>query len=306
MTEHPLRPAVYDHPAAWPRRLVQRLQALGARGLLGLLRLLPLDLASALGGALGRGVGPRLGISRRARRNLVRAFPDLRPREVERIVTGMWDNLGRTLFEFPHMDRLTLDGSEGRVQVVGLEHARALRDGGRAALFVGGHLGNWEIYGRVATLVGMPVHLVYRAPNNPYMDPLFRRRGAEEGEMIPKGATGARRVMALLKRGQYVGMLVDQKMNDGIAVPFFGRPAMTAPAVAQFALRDRLPVVPVRIERVKGAHFRVTVEAPFDLPDGGDRAADTLALMTAINARLESWIRERPDQWLWLHNRWPE
>jgi KDO2-lipid IV(A) lauroyltransferase len=101
-------------------------------------------------------------------------------------------------------------------------------------------------------------------------------------------------------------MLVDQKMNDGIAVPFLGRPAMTAPAVARFALKYRCPVIPARVQRVKGAHFRMTFYPPLDLPNSGDVKADTLAMMTAVNDLIGSWIREAPGQWLWLHRRWPE
>jgi KDO2-lipid IV(A) lauroyltransferase len=101
-------------------------------------------------------------------------------------------------------------------------------------------------------------------------------------------------------------MLIDQKMNDGIAVPFFGRPAMTATALALLALRHDCVVVPARILRLKGAHFRVILEPPVELPRSGNAAADRLALMTRVNAIVEAWLREKPEQWLWLHRRWPD
>ena len=98
-------------------------------------------------------------------------------------------------------------------------------------------------------------------------------------------------------------MLVDQKMNDGIPVPFFGREAMTAPAIAQFAIRLGAVLVPVRTERLNGARFRITVYPPLEIPATGDRAADEHALMIRINAIVEDWVRDRPEQWLWLHRR---
>jgi KDO2-lipid IV(A) lauroyltransferase len=101
-------------------------------------------------------------------------------------------------------------------------------------------------------------------------------------------------------------VLVDQKMNDGIPVPFFGRPAMTAPAVAQLALRFDCAIIPARVERLKGARFRLTAFPPIEIAKTGNRQADTLAIMTRINAVVEGWIRERPDLWFWLHRRWPE
>jgi KDO2-lipid IV(A) lauroyltransferase len=100
-------------------------------------------------------------------------------------------------------------------------------------------------------------------------------------------------------------MLVDQKMNDGIEARLFGLPAMTAPAAAAFALRFRCPVIPGHSERIGPARFRLVCDPPLNLPDTGDRTADLAALTQAINDRLEAWIRARPEQWLWLHRRWP-
>jgi Kdo2-lipid IVA lauroyltransferase/acyltransferase len=102
-----------------------------------------------------------------------------------------------------------------------------------------------------------------------------------------------------------VALLIDQKLNDGIAIPFFGIEAMTVDAPALFGLRLGLPLYPVRTERLGGARFRVTIYPPVDLPQSGDRDADVRAVMTHLNAILESWIRERPEQWLWIHRRWP-
>jgi KDO2-lipid IV(A) lauroyltransferase len=101
-------------------------------------------------------------------------------------------------------------------------------------------------------------------------------------------------------------MLVDQKMNDGIAVPFFGRDAMTAPALAVLALRYDCAVVPIRMQRLKGARFRMISEPPLALPKTGDNNADRRALMIEVNAIVERWVREHPEQWLWLHRRWPD
>ena len=288
------------------RWLIYPLQALGMYLLFGLVRLLPLDAASALGGWLGRTMGPRLAVSRHARRNLGRAFPGKSTGEIEVIVRGMWENLGRTLFEYPHLDRLRFYEDASPVEVVGTEHIDALKDDGRPGIFFSGHLANWEIPALTVAHRGLAIHLVYRAPNNPLVEKLFDHRRPGEGELLPKGSQGARRAMQLLKARGHLGMLVDQKMNDSIPVPFFGRDAMTAPALAQFAMRFDCPVVPVRIERLKGARFRVTHHAPMAMPESGDRQADVARLMADVNARLESWIRERPEQWLWLHRRWPD
>jgi KDO2-lipid IV(A) lauroyltransferase len=282
----------------------QRLEAVVVRAVFFLFGLLPVDAASAVGGAVGRAVGPRLKVSDVARRNLARAFPGMDAATVEAVVGRVWDNLGRVAAEFPHLDYLVAN----RITLAGAENIHALRDDGRPGLFFSAHYGNWELGIATAGQEGLPLTLVYRAANNPWVEDIYRkgRTVLSQGGQIQKGSEGAREIMAVLKAGGHVGMLVDQKMNDGIAVPFFGRDAMTAPAVARFALKFGCPVVPARVERLGGARFRITVLPPLPLPDSGDAHADTLALMTAINAVIEDWIRADPGQWLWLHKRWPE
>jgi KDO2-lipid IV(A) lauroyltransferase len=134
---------------------------------------------------------------------------------------------------------------------------------------------------------------------------IARFRG-DGDELIPKGTVAARRAIATLRRGTHLTLLADQKMNDGIPVPFFGRPAMTAPALAVLALRFDCDVLPARVERLDGARLRLTVFPPLPLPRNGELHADAAALMDLVNAALEAWVRDRPEQWLWVHRRWPD
>ena len=283
-------------PASWAHRF----EAWGAALVLAIFGWLPLDAASALGGALARWIGPRLGISHRARHNLRAALPELSPAQIERIVRGMWDNLGRVAAEYPHLRRIRVFEADGRVETRGIEHLDQALAAGRRVVMFGGHLANWEIAALAAGQYGIDIAQIYRAANNPLVDRMVARLRGGTGELIPKGAVASRRAVAALRRGGHVSLLADQKLNDGIAVPFFGRPAMTAPALALLALRFDCVVLPARVERLKGAHFRL------DLPRSGDRDADVAALMRTVNATLESWIRERPKQWFWVHSRWPD
>jgi KDO2-lipid IV(A) lauroyltransferase len=116
----------------------------------------------------------------------------------------------------------------------------------------------------------------------------------------------SRRAVAALRRGGHLALLADQKLNDGLPVPFFGRAAMTAPALALLALRFDCAVMPARVERLHGARFRLTLYPPLELPRRGKREADVAALMEAVNRTLEGWIREHPEQWFWVHSRWPD
>lgn len=279
-----------------------------AHAIFALFKALPLDTASALGGGLLRTLGPRLSVSKRARRNLTRAFPEKTPAEIETIVRAMWDNLGRTTAEFAHLPEFDPYGDDGRVVVEGAEHIDLLRDDGKPGLFFACHLANWEVQIFALTRRGIPAAVTYRASNNPKVEALYHRArsGPFSGTWIAKGAKGARKIIDTLRQGGHVAMLVDQKMNDGIPVQFFGRDAMTAPALAQLALKYGCPVVPCRIRRTTGARFHISFLPPMDLPDSGDRVADVASLMQAVNALIEDWVRDEPAQWLWLHRRWPD
>jgi KDO2-lipid IV(A) lauroyltransferase len=250
-----------------------------------------------------------LPVSRVAAENLRRAFPDLDAAERRLVVQGVWDNLGRTAAELPHLPSLrrTTDGPGW--ECGDDRELRALQARGGPALLFSGHLANWEIGLPVAASLGLSVAWFYRPASNPVsnqvMQALRREAMGADVPMFPKSAKGGRAALAHLRQGGLLGMLIDQKLNEGIAVPFFGRAAMTTIAPAQFALRLRCPVIPIRPVRLGPARFRVVCEPPLPLPDTGDHAADIHALTLAMTATLERWIREQPECWLWLHRRWP-
>lgn len=288
-------------------RIAHGIEGAGALLVFWLFRLLPVEWASAAGGFLARSLGPRVAISRRARKNLKAALPALDDAAIERTIRGMWDNLGRVVGEYAHLGAYRVYEPGGRIEIVGAENIRAQGADGKRAIFFSGHFGNWEVATLAVTQAGLEVAEIYRAANNPLVDRIINdARSVVGSELVPKGAVAARRALAAMQEHRHIAMLVDQKMNDGIAVPFFGRDAMTAPALARLARRYGCTVVPVRIERLGGAHFRLVCEPPLAVPVTADAAADVLALMTAVNATIERWVRARPEQWLWVHRRWPD
>ena len=289
---------------------LHRVEGALARGALRLLRALGPVRASNLCGAVARAVGPLLPVSRVAHANLRAAMPELDAAARRRVVRGVWENLGRTVGELPHLAGLGPAAAGPGWELAGAEALRPLlaRDG--PAILFSGHIGNWEALPVAAAAAGAPFHSMYRTIENREIDALLldlRRRAMRyDVQMFPKGAAGAIQAMRHLRAGGRLGMLMDQKMNDGIPARFFGLPAMTAPALAVLALRLRCPVIPGWVERTGPARFRVTCEPPMTLPDSGDRDADIAALTQAMNDRLEAWIRAKPEGWLWLHRRWPK
>lgn len=300
-------------------RLLDAIEAVVLHGLFVLARIVPVDAASAAGGWVARTIGPHLPVSRTGRRNLARAFPEKSAAEIETILRGVWDNLGRTVAEYPHLQRLWDYDHErpnpaGHVQVVGVDQFVALRDDGKPALIFSAHLGNWELLPLAAARHDLPLAVLFRPPNNPRSAALVRRiraeahgrPGGQDGGLLPSGVEGALAAVQLLEQGVHLGMLVDQRFRRGVLVPFFGRPAQTATVLAKLARRFDCPVHGARVERLGGARFRLSLTPPLDIPRTADSDADIAETMRRVTATIEGWIRERPEQWLWLHRRWKD
>lgn len=260
--------------------------------LLSLFKILPPSMASNIGGAIGRTIGPHLAVNRRAIKHLKQTLPH---EDHHRIIVGMWDNLGRVFAEYPHLEKIAAT----RTEFVGREHFDPSRT---PSILIAGHLANWEIAATTFFVHGTTMDLIYRAPNNPWVDKMLKVMRSLNGKIAthPKSTRGMRQVVDGLKNKHNLGVLIDQKYNQGLKATFFGRPAMTSPAFVQLAQKYACPVYPVRVERLNGCNFRITVHSPMDINQS------TEALIAQAHTLLESWITERPEQWIWLHRRWKE
>jgi len=290
--------------------LLHRVEAAAARAALRLLRGLGPVTSSNLFGVVFRAVGPLLPVSRVAHANLRAAMPELDDAARRRVVRGVWENLGRTVGELPHVVDFRETKAGPGWELIGGETLRMLTEKGGPMIFFSGHIGNWEVLPIAAAAHGLALSPFYRPIENRQLDAMLldlrRQAVGADIKMFAKGAAGARQSLVHLSRGGRLGMLMDQKMNDGIEARFFGRPAMTAPALAALALRTGCPVIPAYVERIAPARFRLTCEPPLSLPDTGDRAADVGTLTQMVNDAMERWIRAKPESWLWLHRRWPQ
>lgn len=273
--------------------------------LLGFFKLMPAHKASDIGGWLGRNIGTRLAASRKARRNIARALPDLDEASRDKAITGMWDNLGRIIAEYPHLEHLALDYTE----ISGHENLEAALENESGAIFFGAHYGNWEINAAaVLAHYDRAIDLSYRAPNNPWTDKLLMNARTLGGKLPAhaKSRQGGKNMMDAIKGGGTLGILIDQKYNQGISVPFFGIEAMTNPFFVQLAQKYKCPLMPIRNQRLDGASFRLNVYEPLPVfnDDGTPRAVEVV--IKDAHTMLEGWIKEEPEHWLWLHRRWKD
>jgi len=292
-------------------KLGHRLEAAIVWALIKALQPFNPETASRIGGAVAGAIGPLIPTSKIADKNLRLAMPELSAAERKRIVKECWQNLGQTAAELVRISEIKETESGPGYKFIGWEeHVVPALKSGRPSIFITGHIGNWEITPPAAFARGINVGFMYRAASNPLVNNMILRlREGKSGHkltMFPKGGAGARAAYGHLLKGGTLGLLVDQKLDTGIAAPLFGHEAMTMDAMASFALKFRCPVFPVHVVRVAPARLHIICEPPMPLPDSGDKAANALALTTAMNQTLERWIREKPGAWLWLHRRWPK
>ncbi len=290
------------------QRLQYLIEAAGFFLLVGISRLLGLNGASAFGGFVARTFGPMTSQHKRAKLRLKRAMPDTSDGDAERILKAMWDNLGRTIAELPHLGKFRPFKPGGGVDLDEHGVIEKIRAGGSGAILISAHLGNWELMPNIMKEIGIPGGEVYRPANNPYVDRYIvdLRRKYVCANQIPKGPKGVRALIDVVRSKHLVAMLVDQRMSDGVEVPFFGIPSMTPAAPAQLSLRHHVPIVPASIERIKGPRFVMRLHEPIELIDTGDRERDIKETMVRVNQVLEKIIRAKPQEWLWLHRRWTD
>ena len=283
-----------------------------AVGVLRLLRHTNPDRMADFAGWSMRKIGPLLREHQIARGNLRRAFPEKSPSEIEIILSGSWDNLGRMAAEFAHLDKLwDYDPAHperpARFEISNqaIERFAELANDGQPALVFAAHLANWEMPGICAATYGLDSAVLYRRPNIPRIDRwIAETRGASMGELISTGLHAPVKLADALRRGAHVGMLVDQYYVRGVPVTFFGRRTMANPLIARLARHFDCPIYGVRIIRLPGNRFSGEITKAIAPARDAEGKVDVAATMQTITSVVEGWVREHPEQWLWQHRRW--
>ena len=286
---------------------VGKLAALGLRGLRRFDRKRTADFA----GRFLQRIGPWLPEHKVGRANLQAAYPEKSAAEIEQILCGVWDNLGRFGAEFAHLDRLTiLDPRDPKPSDIEFDHETRLRfetirDAGRPVLMFAAHLGNWELPALVAHHYGLKVSVLYRRPNLPSVaDAVVEMRAGCMGTLVASGTEAPFVLAKALEDCGVAGMLVDQHDRRGVDVEFFGRPARTSAVIARLARQVDCPIQGVRVIRLPDNRFRIELTEAIATVRTASGEIDIEGTMQAITRVIEGWVRGHPEQWLWLHQRW--
>ncbi len=281
------------------------IEALGFAILICIFRIMPLDMASAFGGKLGQAIGPRLKWHKIALYNLTGALPNLNDSQKQQILQDMWNNLGRVAAEYAWLGSRKMS-ARIRLSPESKDILQQIKNNSAAVIFASGHFANWEIVPWVAGLNNLPITVIYRRLNNPIIDKfLLSIRKNYCPYLAPKGKYGAAALLRALKARQAVGLLVDQKMNEGIELQFMGKKAMTATALAELAIKFNAEIIMAKIQRCDGVDFYVQLyKLPYAITATANKEQQISAIMQMVNTELEQWIKENPAQWLWVHQRW--
>ncbi|HUY80983.1 MAG TPA: lysophospholipid acyltransferase family protein [Acidobacteriaceae bacterium] len=276
--------------------------------LVKLLGVLPRGAARAVGAGIGTAAYVLMGgLQKTGLRNLESAFPETTAAEREQILRRMYRNLGWLLGEFCQMHKYTRENTLGFLRYEGLEHYLTARERGTGVLIVTGHLGAWELSSFYHSLMGYPMGMVIRRLDNAKVDRLVNEIRCLHGNRVLHKDDFARGLLAAMRRGETVGILMDTNMTppQGVFVPFFGRPACTASGLARVARKTGAAVLPgfmVWEEAEQRYVLRFGEEIP--VASTGDDEADAVENTARFTAVIEDWVRRYPEQWLWVHRRW--
>ncbi|XVN40362.1 MAG: lipid A biosynthesis lauroyl acyltransferase [Rickettsia endosymbiont of Argas persicus] len=260
-----------------------------------------IDKAADICGFIARKIGTLFAVNKIAKRNIIAVFGN--EFNVEKTINQTWDNFGRFIGEFACVNKMNELELERRIEVIGIEHIEKLQV--QPFLLFTGHFANWDIALKLIHKVYPKFAVIYRKANNPYVNKLINeRRNSSKLRLIPKGAEGSRDLIKAIKNREAIVMLVDQKMNDGIEVPFLGHPAMTANAIAKIALHYKYPIIPCQVIRTKGSYFKAIVHPRLTWEQTNNSKLDSYNIMLNINEILGQWVKQNPSQWFWFHNRW--
>ena len=281
------------------------LEYIPLRILIFVLGLFPRDISLKIGKALGTlaclCMRPRY---RLARKNILESLPGVSEEKLRRIIIGCWQNLGASAAELSTLPSLSREQYLSCFETDGLEHLKKSHALGKGLILLAAHYGPWEFSGHLFPLNGIRTAAVARRIKNPYVDRLVNRFRSFYGNEVILAKNAVRNTMRALKEGKMVCILMDHRVTEGdLQIPFLGRPAHTTSLPAILALKLKIPIHPVRFWR-EGTTVKVQAMPAVNfrgIPDNKEGIKEATQKMNSI---LEDWIREKPENWLWIHNRW--
>ena len=265
-------------------------------------RILGIKISSYIGGRLGSMFGPFFRSKQLIRSNIINALPNLTKQELEIIIKKMWNNYGRILSEYIFIKKFRNSNLNDNLLVEGNEILQTIKKSHEPVIFISGHFDNFELMAMQIEKSGVKLSAIYRPLNNIFLNTIMENIRSKYicKNQIKKGAASIRELLTMFKNGTSIALMIDQRVSEGISSNFFGQKALTTTIPAQFVKRFNCKIVPIYIERISGVNFKMRINEPinFSKDESIEKITDEL------NLYLEKMILQKPDQWIWTHNRW--
>mgnify|MGYP001165077421 CR=1 FL=1 len=270
-------------------------------------KIIGLKNASNLGGILGKYIGPYFRSKSIVKKNIKIAFGNIDKEKESEIIHNAWSNIGRTFAEYVFLKNFRLNKTDhNHIKIKGLDYLNQIKKNNETVIFYSGHFANFELMAMELDKLGIKCAAIYRPLNNIFLNPLmeYLRMKYICPNQIPKGRLGMREIIAKVKNGYSIALMVDQRVGEGPRSLFFNEPAHTTTVPAQISLKYNCKLVPISIKRKEGANFEMDIHEPYEIQRTGNDEEDTTNITLKINQTMEKMIIDNPLQWIWPHNRW--
>ena len=272
-----------------------------------LFKILGLKNASNLGSVLGSSIGPLFRSKKIIKKNIKTGLGNITKEEEEKIIKGMWKNIGRTFAEYIFLKNFKFNTTGfDHIKINGIHYLDKIKKSNRPVIFYSGHFANFELMAMELDKSGIKTAAIYRPLNNFFLNPImeYLRMKYICPTQIPKGRIGTRQIINRIKDGYSIALMMDQRVSEGQKIPFFDKPAFTSTIPAQLSLKYDCELVPIFIERKNDISFEMTIYEPYKINKTGKDEEDTKNITLKINKNIEKMIIKNPTQWIWSHNRW--
>ena len=270
-------------------------------------RIIGLSNASYLGSIMGKVIGPLFRSKNIIKQNIKNGLGEVDKKRETEIINGMWSNIGRTFAEYVFLKDFKFNKTNfDHIKINGTNYLNEIKNNNEPAIFYSGHFANFELMAMELDKFGIKCAAIYRPLNNFFLNPLMEyiRMKYICPNQIPKGRMGMREIIAKVKDGYSIALMVDQRVSEGPRTLFFNKLAHTTTVPAQLALKYNCKLVPISIERKEGTNFEIDIHHPYKIEKTGNDEEDTKNITLKINQIIEKMIIKNPKQWIWSHNRW--
>ena len=261
-----------------------------------------LKISSNLSSFLFKIFGPFFRPKKRIKKNILKAFPEIKPNELKTIINNMWGNYGRILSEYVFLKDFRKSKFQNNIKIFGQDVLEEIKKNNKPVVFISGHFNNFELMAMHIEKSGINLAAVYRPLNNKFLNFIMEkiRKKYICKNQIKKGIAGTKELLSFFKKNYSIALMVDQRVSQSIKSNFFGHEAYTTTIPAQFVKKFNCEVVPIYIERIDKINFKLTINNPINYSN--DKSIEEITL--DLNHIIEKMILRNPDQWIWSHDRW--